>query len=101
MSKCPYTWVKSFFKTNTNSEIASFLRVKVMREGDTKVDVSLPARSAGWLIDLIPGDVVAKIKEEGIPLEEIQTDLARRDSYVPQPVFSLEEPHRVVTVWLE
>lgn len=84
-----------------NSVFASYLRVIVRRDGDTKVDVSLPANSARWLIDLIPEDVIAKIREEKIPIDAIQADLARKKDLYPTKIFLLTEPNRQVEVWLE
>lgn len=102
MSACPYTWVKSFFSLKRNkSTEASNLRVTVSRNQEITVDVSLPARSARWLIELIPSDVVCKIRAEGIPLDDIQSDLAASKELVPQKIFTLTEPNREVTVWLE
>jgi hypothetical protein len=101
--KCPYTWFRSFFtesSTNPNGE-AQYLRVCVTKNNNRVVDVSLPAKSARWLIELIPDDVTSKIKEEGIPIEEIQLDLSKRIELMPQKIFKLIEPHREVEVWLE
>jgi len=104
MAGCPYTWVKSLFASGASKKPgseASSLRVAVIREQVTTVDVALPARSARWLIDLIPEDVVLKIRAEGIPLDAIQSDLAERDRLFAQDIFSLVEPERTVKVWLE
>ncbi len=114
MSKCPYTWFRSVFKKSdlsahennrggdqeTDKE-ASELRVRVSRQGNTTVDIALPARSARWLISVIPDDVVAKIRLEGIPIDSIQSDLASSARLLVQPLFSLEETDRQVQVWLE
>lgn len=103
MSKCPYTWFKGIFGggTQKSSAEAEHLRVQVSRDHRTVVDVALPARSARWLMDVIPGDVIGKIKEEGIPIEEIQDYLSQAAVLNPCPIFTLEEPTRVVKVWLE
>lgn len=101
MSKCPYTWFKGFFVGQPNGTTATALRVRVSRNQETVVDVSLPARCAGWLMDLIPDDVITKIKAEGIPLDEIQADLAAKQELSPQKIFVLQETSRVVDVWLE
>jgi hypothetical protein len=50
---------------------------------------------------LIPDDVMTKIRDEGIPIDDIQTDLAERKMLEPQKVFTLVEPARTVDVWLE
>ncbi len=103
MSGCPYTWFKNLFNgpLDPNAKDARFLRVTVDKNLSRTVDVSLPAGSARWLIDLIPDDVVSKIRAEGIPLDDIQDDLAKRERLFPQKIFILEEPERVVSVWLE
>ena len=101
MSGCPYTWFRNLLGSPSKNGTASSLRVKVEKNHETVVDVTLPAKSAGWLIDLIPSDVVAKIKQEGIPIEEIQADLAAQPILLPQNIFKLEEFSRSVIVWLE
>ncbi len=102
MTGCPYTWFKNLFEVSqTTSEEAKNLRVSVTRSNETTVDVALPAHSARWLIELIPTDVVAKIKSEGIPLEKIQEDLANRKLLTKQKIFNLTEPDRQIDVWLE
>lgn len=105
VSKCPYTWFKSLFgSSNTSTQEggeAQHLRVEVKRNNETIVDVFLPARSARWLIDLIPNDVITKIREEGIPIDFIQEDLAKREVLYAEKIFTLVEEHREVNVWLE
>jgi hypothetical protein len=75
--------------------------VKVTRDGEERVDVALPARSARWLIELVPDDVVEKVRAEQIPLDAMMEDLREQRSLHPRPIFSLEEPQRQVLVWLE
>lgn len=92
----------SFFGSrSTPSEEATQLRVRVVRNDETVVDVALPAKSARWLIDLIPEDVVEKIRLEQIPLDEIQQQLKDATHLLPQKIFNLDEPNRIVMVWLE
>lgn len=102
MSACPYTWFKSLFPTrkNTSGE-ANELRVTVERGGVITVDVALPAKSARWLMELIPSDVIEKIRAEKIPIDEMQQDLARTEKLIPQDIFLLKETERSVRVWLE
>jgi len=75
--------------------------VRVVRDGEERVRVSLPARSARWLIELIPADVIAKIKAEEIPLDEMIQDLAMTPVLFARPIFSLAEGGRSVDIWLE
>ncbi len=104
MSACPYTWVRSFFSAGTKAEPgtpAKNLMVRVVRDGEERVRVALPSRSAKWLIELIPADVVTKIRAEQIPLDAITEDLNRQEVLYPRSIFTLDEPNRQVTVWLE
>ena len=103
MSKCPYTWfVGLFAKPEAQpGRPAQHLRVTVDKNRDRVVDVALPAHSARWLIDLIPDDVIAKIRAEGVPLDDIQKELSQRAELMPQKIFKLTEPERSVEVWLE
>lgn len=101
MSKCPYTYFKSFFQKTAKDNKASNLRVLVEKQNETVVDVSLPAHSARWLIELIPDDVIRKIYAEGIPLKEIQDNLAKQEILYSMDIFKLEEKERRITVWLE
>jgi hypothetical protein len=102
VSRCPYTWVRNFLGVaDPNAKEASQLRVTVTRHGEERVNVALPARSARWLVDLIPADVIARIREEAIPLDAIQDELARTERLVPRRIFTLADEARAVQVWLE
>lgn len=105
MGKCPYTWFKSFFTNGyaipRPGAEAQNLRVAVVRNNETVVDVAFPARSARWLMELIPDDVIVKLKEEGIPIEGIHDDLAQRPILYAEKIFDLIEENRSVHVWLE
>ncbi|MDX9731440.1 MAG: hypothetical protein RBT63_06695 [Bdellovibrionales bacterium] len=103
MAGYPYTWFRSLFvseKVKENGE-AGNLHVRVMKNGDETVRVALPAQSARWLIDLIPADVVRKIREESIPIDDIQKELQENPVLYPRKIFNLKEDHREVDVWLE
>jgi hypothetical protein len=106
MAGCPYTWVRGFFSSGAKSQTdpsrpASNLMVRVVKSGEERVRVALPARSARWLIDLIPDDVVARIREEDIPLEALALDLSQQGVLYPREIFTLQESHRSVQIWLE
>lgn len=100
MSKCPFRWEVGQAHAHSSGE-AEHLRVMVRRNMVKTVDVSLPADSARRLISLIPDDVLARIREEKIPIDEIEADLKSRDRLVPQALFKLAETNRDVLVWLE
>lgn len=106
MATCPYTWVRAFFSPNSSTpanpgEPAKNLMVRVVRDGQQKVRVALPARSARWLLDLIPDEVVEKIRAEDIPLEAMMLDLSTQKELYPRQIFSLSDPSRQVDIWLE
>lgn len=103
MAKCPYTWFVGLFGKSPaeKGKVANHLRVTVDKDQVRVVDVALPAGSARWLIDLIPSDVMGKIRSEGVPIDEIQAELANRAELNPQKIFTLQESHRTVDVWLE
>lgn len=104
MSSCPYTWVRGLFSSSSPAKPghpARNLMVRVVRDGEERVMVSLPSKSARWLIELIPADVVARIREEEIPLDAITEELNQTDVLYPRPIFTLTDSHRQVDVWLE
>ena len=103
MARCPYTWVRSFFTTKSAAPgaPAQNLMVRVMRDGEERVSVALPAKSARWLIEVMPDDVVEKVRAEEIPIDAIMADLQQQGELYPRPIFSLSESNRQVEVWLE
>lgn len=103
MAGCPYTWVRGLFgsKAAAPGEPAKNLMVRVIRDGEERVNVALPAKSARWLIELMPDDVVDKVRAEEIPIDAIMHDLQQQDELHPRPIFSLTESNRQVEVWLE
>ncbi len=103
MAGCPYTWFKGLFggKAAKPGGPAQHLMVRVVRDGEERVMVALPARSARWLLEVIPDHVVAQIRAEEIPIDAIEEDLKATDVLQPRPIFSLVESNRNVQVWLE
>lgn len=104
MSRCPYTWVMGFLGRSPGAKPgteAQNLRVRVSKNGEERVDVALPARSARWLMELIPSDVMSQIYAEGIPIDSIQTELAQLPELFPCRIFDLSDTERRVEVWLE
>ena len=105
MGACPYTWFKTLVKSDSavraDKKHATELRVTVSRNGETTVDVTLPAKSARWLLEVIPEEVIKKIRAEGIPIDAIQENLAQASELTIQPIFTLSDSVRLVKVWLE
>lgn len=105
-SRCPFAratrLVGAVFRAGRgNRQLAEHLRVRVVRDGEERANIYLPAASARWMIDLIPQDVLARIREEDIPIDAIQQDLAECGSLNPRDIFELRESGRTVQVWLE
>ncbi len=103
---CPYTWFKSLLSSShspaeNSNKPASNLHVRVIKQGQETVRVALPAQSARWLMELIPSEVVDKIRAEKIPLDEVLNDLKTQEVLHRRNIFSLHEEHRQVDVWLE
>ncbi len=106
MSRCPYTWFKGLFggraaPATLPNEKAQHLMVRVVRDGEERVMVALPAKSAHWLIEVIPDHVMEQIRAEEIPIDDMMTDLKGQSALYPRPIFSLIDPTRNVQVWLE
>ncbi|MCC6930503.1 MAG: hypothetical protein IT359_16065 [Gemmatimonadaceae bacterium] len=99
----PYTWVRSFFNARNAAPgaPAKNLMVRVVRDGEERVSVALPARSARWLIEVMPNDVVQKVRAEEIPIDAIMADLQQEAELYPCSIFSLSKSNRQVEVWLE
>ena len=105
-SKCPFTKTVNFIagvfgRSESATTEAKNLRVRVLKGGEERVNVYLPARSARWMMDLIPEDVLAKIHEEGIPIDRIQDELKAATVLTARQIFQIEEAGRLVEVWLE
>ncbi|MFY7923775.1 MAG: hypothetical protein ACOVSI_15320 [Gemmatimonas sp.] len=104
MARCPYTWVRSFFSAPvaaTPGEPARHLRVRVVRDGEERVLVTLPAGSARWLMEVIPKDVQDRIRAEAIPLDAMMEELHEQTVHYPRQIFTLTDAHRQIDVWLE
>ncbi len=106
MARCPYTWFKGLFGGKPRNDAApdrpaENLMVRVVKEGEEKVMVALPARSARWLLEVIPDHVVAQIRAEEIPIDAIGAELERQEQLFPRPIFTLQDPNRQVDVWLQ
>ena len=82
------------------NEIAKHLCIRVVRGGETRVEVSLPRRTVDWLETLIPPETMASIQRRGIDLPAIKSGVQAR-GYAPGPVFSMEEGDKRVEVWLK
>lgn len=84
-----------------NAKLAQHLRIKVIRDGEVKVDLHLPAQSALWIIKLLPDDIIEKIKNSNISLENIQTQFKTKEDLIPQEILHFSSQEKKIKIWLE
>ncbi|MFQ5449094.1 MAG: ABC1 kinase family protein [Nitrospinaceae bacterium] len=80
--------------------MARYLKVSVVKPNGNKVKLTMPARVAENLKDVIDPPVKEAIGRQGIDLDDIQRR-ARKSGFVRQTLFDLKDPERHVRVWLE
>ena len=80
--------------------IARYLKVNVVKPNGNKVRLTMPARVADNIEDIIDPPVMESIKRQKIDLAAIQKRV-HETGFVPQILFDLKDPEREVLVWLE
>jgi predicted unusual protein kinase regulating ubiquinone biosynthesis (AarF/ABC1/UbiB family) len=80
--------------------IAQYLKVNVFKPNGNKVKLTMPARVADNLEDVIDPAVKESIDRQNIDLVAIQK-CVRETGFIPQKLFDLKDPEREVLVWLE
>lgn len=80
--------------------IARYLQIYVVKPNGNKVRLTMPARVAECLEEVIDPPVMESIVRQNIDLKQIQ-DRVRKSGFVPQTLFDLKDPERDVRVWLE
>ncbi len=81
--------------------VAKKLKIVVSRNQVQTVNLSLPANSCRWIIDLIPDDILIKIKERGIDIEKIQNEFKSADVLVPKSILNIETEEKIIQIYLE
>ena len=76
------------------------LRIQVSEGGQTRVELSFAAESAGNLIRLVPPHLRQKLVEHAIDLEAISASAQARD-FAPGELFLFTDGARQVRGWLE
>lgn len=79
---------------------ANNLKILIVKNGETVVDISMPAVSSKWIIDLLPEDTLKKISEKGIDILKIQERLNQSSELQCQELFQLETEEKKIRVWL-
>jgi len=80
--------------------LAQWLKIRVSESGHTKVELTANATGIDDLEQLLDPELMVKIRERHIELEQIVRDIRRR-GYTPGPVFQMDEGSKHIAVWLE
>jgi hypothetical protein len=80
--------------------LAQWLKIRVSEAGTTKVELTANATGIDDLEQLLDPDLMTKIRDRHIELEQIVRDIRRR-GYTPGPVFEMDEGAKHIAVWLE
>ncbi len=80
--------------------IAKYLKVNVVKPNGNKVKLTMPARVAENIEEIIDPPVMESIERQKIDLVAIQKRV-HETGFVPQTLFDLKDPEREVLVWLE
>jgi predicted unusual protein kinase regulating ubiquinone biosynthesis (AarF/ABC1/UbiB family) len=86
--------------SGASSMTASTLRLRVVRNGVTTVQLSFAATAAANLPDLVPQELAGPLRDRGIDLRRLAAD-AEASGFQPADLFVLDESDRTVRVWLE
>ncbi|MBL9139149.1 MAG: AarF/ABC1/UbiB kinase family protein [Verrucomicrobiales bacterium] len=79
--------------------LAAQLRLQIVDRGQTKVDLSFPARCVNQLEDLMPHGLPERLRGRGWDVQRI-VDESRCRGHAPAELFVCDEGERRVRVWL-
>ncbi len=80
--------------------LSRHLRVRVEEACHVKVDLTFRASAAEFLSDLIPEDLLEKLRARSIDLDTIVARTVQKQ-FAPGELFQLLEGTKKVSVWLE
>jgi hypothetical protein len=83
-----------------DEHLAQYLVLHVSEAGETKVHMSLPRSSVERLDGLIDQDLALKLAQQQVDLDEL-LERTRRNGYRPGELFSCDDGHKKVKVYLE
>ncbi len=81
-------------------QVANHLKIRVRRDGETKVRLTSPVQAIDSLDEMMDDPLRRQLAEQNIDLDQLVLRV-RRSGYRPQEVFKLETPEKEVRVWLE
>lgn len=79
---------------------ATLLRLSVVRHGEPVVQLSFAATVIGHLEELMPAEILARVRAQGIDIEEVKAR-AKAGGYPPGDLVVLDDGIKTVRVWLE
>lgn len=89
----------------TDDQIAKSLKIRLFKNGVQKVDLNFPAKTAKWIIELIPKHILIKIEEKGIDIVSVQKKINGEKKLYPQQLLDYQDeqsPEKLqIKVWLE
>jgi predicted unusual protein kinase regulating ubiquinone biosynthesis (AarF/ABC1/UbiB family) len=91
--------VKSSQVIHSFDEMARYLKVHVVTNGN-KISLTMPARCADDLEDVMDESVKESINRQEIDLQAIQ-EKVQKSGFISQTLFSISDEERDIKVWLE
>ena len=79
--------------------MAEYLKIYVIKSNGNKISLTMPARVAECLEDVIDPPVMETIKKQNIDLKTIQSKVSK-SGFLPQTMFTVKDSERDVRVWL-
>lgn len=79
---------------------AKQLKVKLIKNGKEKVNLSFPVHTVTYLSTIIPPTVKPKLVESGIDLDSLREQIINSD-FQQQEIFSVEDHEKKIKVWLD
>jgi predicted unusual protein kinase regulating ubiquinone biosynthesis (AarF/ABC1/UbiB family) len=81
-------------------EMARYLKIHIVKKNGNKISLTMPARCADDLEDVIDESVKESINRHKIDLQAIQKKI-QKSGFISQPLFSLIDEECNIKVWLE
>jgi predicted unusual protein kinase regulating ubiquinone biosynthesis (AarF/ABC1/UbiB family) len=91
--------IETLKKIHFFDEMARYLKIHVVTNGN-KISLTMPARCANDLEDVMDESVKESINRKKIDLQAIQ-EKVKKSGFIPQILFSLIDEERDMKVWLE
>jgi hypothetical protein len=84
-----------------NLKEAEHLKINLFRDGKKKVDLTFKARTARWMLELLPSHLIDKITARGIDLTQLQEGLINQKELFPTELVNFSDSEVEVRIWLQ